>query len=295
MEGIRRLSRNAPARPGRRPGGTSEASNQTGVSVWPSLHMQLPTSAYGSSRHSSAPGSTPQTTSSTCGSCDSSTISQTRSRYGPHTSPGHTRSLPRRHELRPASSPWGQEEAVQELRDHALNIPAYNALASWERERALVERYAQRVGPQAHTEPPRHSAPRTVAMVGLENSHHYQVSTTPRPLARRLSLEAADSMIPRDMDLQDDATPTGQPPDPLTTNMSGRAGTWHLASALYCLLRTAQRRWQHIRKCSATWSLHQDGWKQAEVVPPHERENPPTTENPSQILAIHHIWALAAA
>ena len=102
-----------------------------------------------------------------------------------------------------------------------------------------MERYAHTAGPEAHAEPPRRSTPSTVAMVVLENRHYYLVGITPRPLTRRWDLEAVDSMIPRDMNLPVCSTPLGQPPDPLATIVSGRAGTWHQGHALYCLWRWA--------------------------------------------------------
>ena len=82
-------------------------------------------------------------------------------------------------------------------------------------------------GPAAHAEPLRRSSSSTVAMVVSENGHYYQVRITQAPLARRWDLEAVDSMLPREMALPDGQTPLppDQPPDPLTTIVSGRAGS----------------------------------------------------------------------
>ena len=74
-------------------------------------------------------------------------------------------------------------------------------------------------------------------MVVLQNGHYYQIRITPRRLEHCWDLEAADSMLPRDMDLPDGPTPLlpCQPPDSLTAIVSGRAGTWHPGHILYCL------------------------------------------------------------
>ena len=76
-------------------------------------------------------------------------------------------------------------------------------------------------------------------MVVLESGYYYQVRITPRPLENPWDLEAADSMLPRDVDLSDGPTLLlpGQLPDLLTAIVSGAAGTWHQGHALYCLWR----------------------------------------------------------
>ena len=113
---------------------------------------------------------------------------------------------------------------------------------------------------------------------------------TPRPLARHWDL------LPRETGLPDGPTtlPPNFPPDPLTAIVSGRAGSWHLGHALYCLWTWAQQRWPHSRQWSAAWRLHLDGWRQAEVTSPHEQENPPTTANLFLVFVIYQIQALAA-
>ena len=133
-------------------------------------------------------------------------------------------------------------------------------------------------------------------MVVWEDGHYYQVRVTPRPLARHGDLEAVTSMLSRGMLLPDGPTPLSQdkPRNPLTTIVSGRAGSWTPGHAHYCLWRWAERRWQHTRDWSATWTLHLDGWQQAEVIPPNDRVRPPTTANWCPTFAIHQIWALAA-
>ena len=149
-----------------------------------------------------------------------------------------------------------------QLNADALNIPPYNVLASWEswtalerghNLRARVVRYAQTVGPKAHTGPPGRSASST-SHGGMENVHYYQVKITPRPPVRSWDLEAVDSMIARDMDLPDcpRPVPPDGPPDPLTTIVSDRAGTWHPGHALYYLWRQTKPRWQHTKEWSAT-------------------------------------------
>ena len=152
------------------------------------------------------------------------------------------------------------------------------------------------MGLEAHARPPGRGIPSTVTMVVLENGHYYLVRSTPRPLERRLDLEAVDTMLPRDTDLPDGLNPPlpGQLPDPLTAIVSGRARTWPLGHALYCLWLSAQRRWQHTKEWSATWRFQLDGRQQAEIIPPHDWVNPQTTDNLCPVLAIHQIRALAA-
>ena len=49
---------------------------------------------------------------------------------------------------------------------------------------ATVERYAERVGPEAHAEPQVRNVPSTVTMVVLGNRRYYQVRIRPRQLVR---------------------------------------------------------------------------------------------------------------
>ena len=67
-------------------------------------------------------------------------------------------------------------------------------------------------------EPPPRDAPSTVAMVVLESGYYYQVRITPRPPDNHWDLEAAASMLPRQVELPNGPTPllSGQPPDLLT-------------------------------------------------------------------------------
>ena len=223
----------------------------------------------------------------------------------PHLAWAHTLIAPPT-EPRPAPNPGGRTRAAPQLSADALNIPPHGGLAYWEsrsaRERGqnlrtMTERYAQTAGPGAHAEPPPRDTPSTVAMVVLESGHYCQVRITPRPLENHWDLEAADSMLPRDVDLPDGPTPLlpGQPPDLLTAIVSGEAGTWHPEHALYCLWRWAQRRWPHTRDWSAAWRFHLDGRQQTEAIPPHERTaGRPTTDNLCPVFAIHQIRALAA-
>ena len=107
----------------------------------------------------------------------------------------------------------------------------------------MVERYTHTAALRAHAGPPGRSTSSTIAMVVLDNGQYYQVRITPRPLARHLDLEAFDSMLRSDVALPDGPTPLppDQSPDPLTTIVSGRAGSWHPGHALYFLWRLAQR------------------------------------------------------
>ena len=160
----------------------------------------------------------------------------------------------------------------------------------------MVERYAHTARPEAGAEPPRRSTTSTVAIVVLKDGHYYQVRITPRPLVRCWELEAVYPMLPGNMPLPDGPTRLSpdQPPDTLTTIMSGRDASWHPGNGLYCLWLWAQQRWQHTREWSATWTFHLDGQQQAEVIPPNDRANPPTTRNLCPVFAIHQIQALAA-
>ena len=127
-------------------------------------------------------------------------------------------------EPRPAPRPGGRTRAVPQLSADVPNIPPYGGLAYWEsrttRERGqniqTTERYAQTAGPGAHAEPPPRDTPSTVAMVVLESGHYYQSRSTPRPLENHWHLEAAEAVLPRDVDLPDGPTPhnSGQPPTP---------------------------------------------------------------------------------
>ena len=85
-----------------------------------------------------------------------------------------------------------------------------------------------------------------------------------------------------------------QPPDPLTANVSGEAGTWQPGHALYCLWRWAQRRWPHTGDWTATLRFHLDGWQQPEAILQRERTaETPTATNLCPVFAIHQIRALA--
>ena len=161
----------------------------------------------------------------------------------------------------------------------------------------MTECHAQTAELGAHAEPPPRDAPSTVAMVVLQSGHYYHVRITPSPLNNRWNLEAADSMLPRDVGLPDGPTPLlpGQPPDLLTAIVSDAAGTWHPGHALYCLWRWAQRRWPHTRDWSAAWRFHLDGRQQTEAIPPHERTaGQPAPHNLCPAFAIYQIRALAA-
>ena len=153
----------------------------------------------------------------------------------PHLAWTHTPIAPST-EPRPAPYTGGRIRAAPQLNAAALNIPPHGGLAYSEsrtaRERGqnlrtMTERYAQTAGPGAHAEPLPRDAPSTVAMVVLESGPYYQVRITPRPLDNQWDLEAADSMVPRDVGLPDDPTPLlpGQPPDLLTAIVSGAAGS----------------------------------------------------------------------
>ena len=201
---------------------------------------------------------------------------------------------------RPAPSTGGRERAAPPPRPKTLRIPPHESLAAWEsgtaRDRgrnltSLAARYPEtaRAAP-----PPRERDPRTIAMIMLENGHYYQVWIIPHPQESHWSLEAVDSMLPATTPLPDSPTPLlpGQPPDPLTAIVSGRAGTWHPSHALYCLLRWAQRRWPHASVWSATWRFYLDGRQQLEAIPERTAETP-TAPNLCPVFAIHQIRALA--
>ena len=103
-------------------------------------------------------------------------------------------------------------------------------------------------------------------------------------------------MIPATAALADIPTPlpNDQPPDPLTTIVSGAAGTWHPGHALYCLWRWAQRRWQHTRDWTATRRFHLAGRQQLEAIPQHEQTaDTPAATNLCPVFTIHQIRALA--
>ena len=222
-----------------------------------------------------------------------------------HHACAHTVSAPPT-EPRSAPNPGGGTRAAPQLSADALNVPPHGGLAYWEsrtaRERkqnlrTMGERYAQSVGEGAHAEPPPRDTPSTVSMVVLESGHYYQVRITPQPLENHWDLEAADSMLPKDLDLPDGPTPLlpGQPADPLTAVVSSAAGTWHLGHALYCLWRWAQRSWPHTRDCSARCRFHLDGRQQTEAILAQERTaGRPSTDNLYPVFRIHQIRALAA-
>ena len=241
-------------------------------------------------------------TSSTCGSGGSTTSCQTRAGYGSGTLPGHRRSSPRRPNPDLHRASGGGARTAPQLNVNALNIPLYNGLAYWESRtaperghhlRAMMERYAQTVGPEPHAEPPGRGTPTTVTMVVLGNGHYYQVGITPRRPERRSDLEAVDSMLPRDINLPDGPIPlvSGQPPGPLTAIISGRAGSWHPGHALYCLWQWAPWRWQHTKEWSATWRFQLDDQQHAKLIASHDWANPPTTDSLYPVFAILHIQA----
>ena len=131
----------------------------------------------------------------------------------------------------------------------------------------------------------------------LESGHYYQVTITPKPLENHWDLEAADSMLPREVDLPDGPTPLlpGQTPDLQIAIVSGAAGTWHPGHALYCLWRWAQRRWPHTRDWSPAWRFHLDGRQQMEAITTPERTTEqPTADNLFPVSTIHQIRPLAA-
>ena len=136
--------------------------------------------------------------------------------------------------------------------------------------------------------------PSTTAMIVLENGHYYQVQIIPHPQESHWSLVAVDSMPPATTALPDSPSPLlpGQPPVPLTANVSGTAGTWHPGHALYGLWRWAQRRWPHTRVWSATWTFYLDGRQQLEAIPERTADTT-TAPNLCPIFAIHQIRALA--
>ena len=84
----------------------------------------------------------------------------------------------------------------------------------------------------------------------------------------------------------------GQPPDPLTAIVSGTAGTWHPGHALYCLWRSAQRRWPHTRAWSARWRFYLNGRQEVEAMPERTAETL-IAPNLCPVFAIHLIPALA--
>ena len=156
----------------------------------------------------------------------------------------------------------------------------------------MTERYAQTAAPGAHAEPPPRDAPSTVAMVVLESGHYYQVRMTPRPLDNNWDLEAADSMLPRDVDLPEGPTPLllDQPPDRLGAIVSGATGTWHQGHGLYCLWRWAQSRWPRTRDWSVAWRVHLDGRQQMEAIPsPEGTAWRPASDNLCPVFGIHQI------
>ena len=103
-------------------------------------------------------------------------------------------------------------------------------------------------------------------------------------------------MLPASAALPDGPTPLShdQPSDPLKAIVSGEAGTWHPGHALYCLWRSAQRRWPHTRNWTAKWRFHLDGRQQLEAISQCKRRaETPTVTNLCPVFAIHQIRALA--
>ena len=82
-------------------------------------------------------------------------------------------------------------------------------------------------GPETrHARPLDRRTPSTILLVMLEAGHYYHVRITPRPEEQRWDLEAVDSMIPIAMPLPAGPTTLSpDQPDPLTTIVSGQAGT----------------------------------------------------------------------
>ena len=215
----------------------------------------------------------------------------------PHLAWAHTLIAPPT-DPRPAPNPGGQTGAASQLDADALNIPPHGNLAHWEsratREsgqnlRTMTERYAQLAGPGAHVEPLPRDAPSTVAMVVFKSGHYYQVRITPRPLDNHWDLEAADSMLPRDVDLPGGPTPLtpGQPPDLLTAMVSEKAGTWPPGHAVYCLWRWAQQRWLHTKDWTAALRFDLDGRQQTEAIPAQRR-----TARQSALDKLRHVFAM---
>ena len=130
----------------------------------------------------------------------------------------------------------------------------------------------------------------------MESGHYHQVRITPHPQESHWSLQAVDSMLPATTSLPDSPSPllNDQPPDLLTAIVSGTVGTWHPGHALYCLWRSARRRWAHTRERTATWRFHLDGRQQLEANPQRERTaETPTATKLCFVFAIHQIRALA--
>ena len=203
---------------------------------------------------------------------------------------------------RPAPSTGGRERAAPPPRPETLRISPYKGLAAWESWNArnrgrnptnMAERYTETARAAS---PPRERDPSTIAMIVLENGHYYHVQIIPHPQESHWSLEAVDSMLLATTALPDSPTPLheGQPPDSLTSIVSGTVGTWPPGHALYCLWRWAQRRWPDTRVWSATWRFQLDGWQQLEAIPQCERmAETPIAPNLCPFFAIHQIRALA--
>ena len=98
----------------------------------------------------------------------------------PHPDWAHTLIAPPT-DPRAAPSPGRPTRTAPQVNADALNIPPYQGLAYWESRtapergqnlRAMMERYAQSLGPEPHAEPLARSIPSTVAMVVLENGDY---------------------------------------------------------------------------------------------------------------------------
>ena len=78
----------------------------------------------------------------------------------------------------------------------------------------------------------------TSRLVVLQECPYYHVRITLWGQERRWDLEAVNYMLPRDAPLPDgpSISPSRQPPDPLTADASGIAGSWHPGYALYCAI-----------------------------------------------------------
>ena len=224
--------------------------------------------------------------------------------WAPHLGLTHTLIAPPT-EPRSAPSTGGQEPAAPQPSANALNIPPYNGLGDWESRKApdsgrnsrdMVEQYPPGAE-TARTAPSRHEDdPSAISMIMLQSGHYYQVRITPHPQECHCNLEAVDSMLPTSAALPDGPgpLPQNQPPDPRTAVLSGEAGSWHPRHALYCLWRSAQRRWPHTKDWTGTLRFHLDGRQQIEAIPQHERTTEtPVTVNLCSVSSISQIRAVA--
>ena len=177
-KGIRSPPQKALTQPGRSPLNTL-GDLRSGASRRPSSDMGLPTSVCGNSRCSSPWDSVLRMTSSTCGSGGSTTISRTGGGYGSRTSRWHTADQTPTCSKHPRADASRAATERQRPQHPTVQGPRVLGKQEGQGEAAMMVCYAQTVKPEADAESPMRDTPSTVAMVGSESGHYYQMTITP--------------------------------------------------------------------------------------------------------------------